>query len=239
MDGSKLIAIMIGVAGALAGVYFRESFRRAVRQKLLASKLEAQIHEILRVVLTTNFSEILALAEVWRKESGSALRAKGSEMFREVERKWQSRFKDIRAKIKNGDKELDETLMSQRETYRKMPEKLFSYHIQQYELARDSLFSNQAFLSDDEAAEISWDTVARVVSLRTALQRLIHLNIAFALSLREMEELDLEGIRDISFQYLEEGIRLCHDLIPLRNKSKVIRTRSLIELTFENMLGKH
>jgi hypothetical protein len=238
MDDVKLISIGVGVVGALVGVYFRECFRRAVRQKLLASKLEAQVHDILTGLLATNFCEILAVAEVWRKESGGALRAKGSEMRREVERKWETRLKEIKAKIKDGDKELDETLMRQREAYRKMPERLFSYHIQQFELARDSLFSSKAFLSEDEAAEISWDTVARVVSFRTALARLIHYNIAFALGLREMEEPNLEGIRQISSEYLEESIRLSQHLIPLRDKGMAIRTKSLTRLTFENMLGK-
>lgn len=238
MDDVKLISIAVGVVGALVGVYFRESFRRAVRQKLLASKLEAQVHEILRRVLTTDFFRILALAEVWRRESESALRAKGPEMFSEVEQKWKNRLKEIKAKINEGNKELNEALMRQREVYRKMPERLFAYHIQQFESARGSLISNQGFLSEDEAAEISWDTVARVVSFRTALERLVDLNIAFALGLREMEEPDLEGIRHISSEYVEECIRLSHHLTPLRDKGMPIRTKSLIRLTFENVLGK-
>lgn len=239
MDGSKWIAIIIGVAGAFMGVYFRESFRRAVRQKLLASKMEAQIHELLRVVLSTEFSEIFALAEVWRMESRSALLAKGTEKFLEIERKWKDRLVEVKAKVKEGHKGLDESLMKHREIYRKMPERLFSWQIRQFELAIDSLVSNQAFVSDDEAAEISWDTVSRVVSFRAAFERLIRLNIVFALGLREVEEPDLGSIRDICFEYLEEGIRLSHQLIPLRDKVRLIRGKSVIDLTIENMLGKH
>ena len=239
MDGSKLIAIVVGVVGALVGVYFRESFRRSVRQKLLASKLEAQVREMILGVLTTRFSEILAVAEVWRKERLSALSEQGPQVWGEVERKWKGRLEQIKGKISEGHQEVDQALTRAREAYRKLPEKLFAYQIREFELLRDLLSSSTGFLSEDEAAEISWDTVACIVSFRTALERIIKLQILFALSSREIQDPQLEESRSTACECLEEGIRLSQQLTAMRDKTKMFRTRSLLRLTFENMLGRH
>jgi hypothetical protein len=119
-----------------------------------------------------------------------------------------------------------------------MPESLFRYHIQQLEIARDSLLKNIGFISEDEAAEISWDTVTRVVSVRSYFIKLIHQNLSLILMLREMDKPELDAIRPFAYRIVEQSIRLSLHLEPLGTKAKLIRTKSVAALTFANIIGK-
>jgi hypothetical protein len=184
MSDLNLISIAIGVMGALVGVYFRESFRRAVRQKTLASKLGAQMRGTITGLRRSDVGQILVLGEVWRRESTQALLEKGSKAFVAVEQKWEAMLKEAKATVEKGNRDADEALIRLHECYRKMPEKLFSYHLQQFEAVRDSLLSSRGFISEDESSEISWDTVSRVVSARTLFLRVLHLNMVLILTFR-------------------------------------------------------
>jgi hypothetical protein len=63
----RFSTILIGVFGALSGVYLRESFRRAVHQKLVATKLLAQLDAILRDLNDANLSQLVGLGWAWRR----------------------------------------------------------------------------------------------------------------------------------------------------------------------------
>jgi hypothetical protein len=238
MDDWKLVAIIVGVFGALLGVYFRESLRKSFYQKTIASKLEAEVGEILRELISSDSIKLLVVAKLWNEEREKALLEKGAEGFMEVEKKYEQKLKELKVQIESGDKETDEALGKNYENYRKMPDKLFAYHVQQFEIVRDSILKNIGFLSENEAAELSWDTAARVVSVRNYYIKLIHQNILFLLTLREMEKLDLDAIRSFVYSIAEQSIRLSLHLEPLRTKAVRIRAKSLICLAIQNMIGR-
>jgi hypothetical protein len=110
MEDWRIITIIIGVIGALAGVYFRESLRKALRQKILASKLEAQLTDIFKDLTSNEFVNLLVVGELWRKDREKALLEKGTEGFIDVEKKYEAMLKELKKKIENGDESVDEPL---------------------------------------------------------------------------------------------------------------------------------
>lgn len=238
MEDWRVVTIIVGVVGALAGVYFRESLRKALRQKTLASKLEAQINDIFREITGNEFVNLFAFGELWRNDRNKALLEKGAEGFIDVEKKYEAMLKELKKKIENGDESVDGPIGKMHKVYQEMPENLFRYHIQQLEIVRDSLFKNIGFISDDEAAEISWDTVSRVVSVRSYFIKIIHQNLTLILMLRELDKLEFNAIRTLTYQIVDQCIRLSLHLEPLRTKAKLIRTKSVAVLTISNIIGK-
>jgi gas vesicle protein len=238
MEDWRIITIIIGIIGALAGVYFRESLRKALRQKIVASKLEAQLTDIIRDITSNEFVNLFVLGELWRKDREKALLEKGAGGFIDIEKKYEEILKELKKKIDNGDESVDEPLRKTYKVYKEMPESLFRYQIQQLEIVRDCLFKNIGFISEDEAAEISWDTVSRVVSVRSYFINLIHQYLSLLLVLREMDKPELDAIRPFVYRIAEQGIRLSLHLEPLRTKAKLIRTKSITALTIANIIGK-
>ncbi|MDD1777472.1 MAG: hypothetical protein LUQ65_04830, partial [Candidatus Helarchaeota archaeon] len=147
MEDWRIITIIIGVIGALVGVYFRESLRKALRQKIIASKLEAQISDILRDLSSSDFVNLFVIGESWRKDREKALLEKGAGGFFDVEKKYEAILEELKKKIEKGDENIDEPLRKLHGVYKEMPESLFRYHIQQLEIVRDSLFKNIGFIS--------------------------------------------------------------------------------------------
>lgn len=238
MEDWRIITIIIGIIGALAGVYFRESLRKALRQKIVASKLEAQLNDIFRDITSNEFFNFFLFGELWRQDREKALLEKGHRGFIDVEKKYDAILKELKKKIENGDESVDEPLIKTHKVYKEMPESLFRYQIQQLEIVRDCLFKNIGFISEDEAAEISWDTVSRVVSVRSYFIKLIHQNLSLLLMLREMDKPELDAIRPFIYRIAEQVIRLSLHIEPLRTKSKLIRKKSVTTLTIANIIGK-
>lgn len=224
----------------LLGVYFRESFRKAVRQKTLASKLEAQLHDFFDVLLQDpHLLDIWSVGEVWRQEGQRALLEKGVDGFRAVQEKYRKLLEDVKTTVcEEGSPDVDAALRKQRDIYRRMPERIFQYSVQSLEIARESINSSVGFISEDEAAEISWDMVYRVVSVRNSFLRLIHNSMWLLLLLRETEDPDLSEARRLLYSIVEGTIRMSAHLTPVKSKAAEIRRKSLVTLTLENALGK-
>lgn len=236
MTSPSAIAVIIGIVGALIGVYFRESLRRAYRQKLIATKLEAQINTLFFELVRSDFIKILAIASVWSNERTTALQAQGSEGFIEVERKYNAKLQEMKKTIDAGDADTDKTIEKLHAAYKEMPQSIFDYHKAHYDLARDQLFSGLGLLTDEEAAELSWDTAARISALRNHATKLIHHFLTLTLALREMTTLDLHATRPLFSSLIEDMIYFSLEIEPLRTKAKLLRETSVISLAAQSMV---
>lgn len=236
MKDWSIITIIIGTIGALVGVYFRESLRKALRQKTLASKLEAQVDDMLNDIKSNDLAKLLEVVEMWQKDLKKALLEKGSKGLIDVEKEYETLLKKTKEQIENGLESVDEGLRKTYKLYKEMPESLFKFNFQHLAIIRDSLLKNIFFISDDEAAEISWDAVSRVVSVRGYLIEMIHQILSLMLTLREMDSLKLDVARPLVYKLTEKCIRMLIHLEPLRTQAKLIREKSITALTIANML---
>lgn len=230
MTSPSALVVFIGVLGALIGVYFRESLRRAYRQKLVATKLEAQINNLIRELMKSEFKKILGIVSVWRDERATALRTRGSAGLLEVEQKYGTILQEIKKAVEEGSADVDLDIEKFYKTYKEMSPNVFDYHKEQYEVARESIYSGRGLLTEEEAAELSWGTAARVSALRTHATNLIHHFISMSLVLREMTPLNIRVIRPLLSQILEDMIYLSLEIEPLRIKAERIRKASVLSL---------
>ena len=232
----SILAVAIGVVGALLGVYFREAVRRAYRQKEVAAKLDAQLSTI-RATLIENEQtlSLLVMGEIWSKERITALVERGKAGYIEVENKYKKKLKEARAEFLKGDKDIDRQLNELHRRYREMPERVFAYHLQQFELCRDLLLNERGLITDDEAALLSWHAVHRVVRLRTYLTKLVHLNLLVAIQLREMSEFQPWLLREAVFDAAEESLRVAIEVTPLQELGEATRKRSVSSLVLRDL----
>lgn len=236
MTPPSAVAVIIGILGALIGVYFRESLRRAYRRKLIATKLEAQTNTLFFELAKSDFIKVLAIASVWRDERANALQTKGTEGFLEVERKYKAKLQDMKKTIAAGDADTDKSIEKLHATYKEMPQNIFDYQKAQYGLVREELLSGRGLLTDEEAAELSWDTAARISTLRNHATKLIHHSLIMTLMLREMTTLDIQAAREFLSSVAEEMIYFSLEIEPLRTKAKLLRETSVMSLAIQSMI---
>src|SRR3990167_2389560 len=125
MDDAKWLAVIIGIVGALLGVYFLENFRRALNQKRIAAQLHAYLSYWEMALLKTDLGALIILVQEWDKERAEGYRKGGKKGFSEVWDKQQAQLKDIKSQIKSGGSNLLNSLNANHQQLRKMPDSVF------------------------------------------------------------------------------------------------------------------
>jgi type II secretory pathway pseudopilin PulG len=110
MDDWKIVSVIIGILGALLGVYFRESMRKAEKQKITAVRLEAYLNEVIREFLEGELKDIFLLGAVLQEKSIEALKKGGREAYLKVHEDYKKLLEDIRKMIADGPPEINPAL---------------------------------------------------------------------------------------------------------------------------------
>lgn len=237
METWKVIALILGGIGALFAFYFRESFKHAKRKKIIAVRLESYLNNWMSSFVEKGLLDLVVVGQLWQKESVKASQDEGIEGLQKINKKYEEMLDEIKIKIKEGDERIVKPLIDQHQQIKKMSESVFDLHLKHIDEAYNSMMNNTAFISDEEAAEISWVVAQHVVNIRNYISELVHSSQIFFAILRSTEEISLEEIADPFYSICEKLIRLSKHLDPLIKQSQRIRQSTLLELAIEEMLG--
>lgn len=235
MDEVKWLAVIIGVAGALIGVYFRENLRRALIQKRIAAQLNAYLSYWEMDLIKTDLGVLIVIVQHWSKEREAAIRKNGKKGFNDVWDKQKAQLKDLTNLIKSGDSDFQNSLNANHQLLRKMPDAVFQAMMDELTVSRDSLLQSRTFISDHDAAELSSWFAQRVVSLRGNLVSLLmHFRI-LSQTLRNSESVDFMSLSDTYVQIIEKLFDVTYEMQTLKNSTQHFSQRSLMRLAIDNM----
>ena len=235
MEDAKWLTVLIGVIGALLGVYFRENLRRALNQKRIAAQLHAYLSFWMMEILKTDLGVIIILVQEWDKERAEGYRTGGNKGFNEVWTKQQTQLKEIKTQIEAGGIDLLNSLSKQYQLLRKMPEPVFNAVMNDLIISRDALLQSQTFITDSDAAELAFWDAQRVVSIRGNLMSLVMHSLVFAQTLRASEIFDFTSISGPLVKIIEELVNVAYEMQALKNSTQRFVDYSLIRLAIDNM----
>lgn len=235
MDDTKWLTVLIGVIGALLGVYFRENLRRSLNQKRITAQLHAYLSYWEMDILKSDLGLLIVLVQEWDKERTEGFRTGGKKGFTEVWTKQQTQLKEIKSQIKSGGGDLLNSLSANHQQLRKMPEPVFEAFTNELTTQRDALLLSQTFITDSDAAEIAWWAAQRVVSIRGNLMSLLMHTLIYSQTLRASETVDFMSISDTLVKIIEELVNVTYEMQALKNSTQRFADRSLIMLAIDNM----
>lgn len=124
-----VISIIIGILGALLGVYFKESLRIAQQKKSIATQLEAYLNELLRDIVENPFlKQTFLIGEVWNKELGEAFKEEGGDGVQKINEKYKSNLEKLKSVLKNVS-EINSYIENLYKGFRELDEELFNDYI--------------------------------------------------------------------------------------------------------------
>src|SRR5258706_4461032 len=191
MNDWKWLSVLIGVLGALLGVYFREGYRRALQQRRIAAQLSAYIMSWQMAMQKMGMGGIMALVRTWHEERTDALATGGRDLFIRMHKKHDQKLSDLKAKLNAYAPEVRELLEANHRQLRAMSASSFDFAMKELHDAREALFSTKTFVSDADAAELGAAAAYRAVEFKTELRSLLSHMQRFDLALRDSEHLDL------------------------------------------------
>ncbi len=237
MSGASIIAVLVGAIGAIVGVYFRESVRRANQQKLIAIKLSAYLLDWNRSLDENPLLSLFMWGIEWHKEEIESYKQKGLVGVNEVMTKHKRLLADIKNEIAKGNPELIRHLEKSHKDTRAMNNEQFSFSIENLDLTRKNLYNNYCFITDDEASNMSSNCANHVVQIKSAMSSCIYYTKSFTLTLRYSEKLDIIQLSGDVYKLMKSIIDLARHYVPLLNEANHIKNKNLIALTFRNMIN--
>jgi hypothetical protein len=231
------ISIIIGVIGALLGVYFRESLRAAHQQKLVALRLNAYLQNLIEEILDSEFEKLFFTGVAWDKDITEAA-SKGIEAFQEVDEKYKKMLEEVKIKINEGVPEINKTVEKNYKSFREMDEEIFQFYIQQLEKAQNYLIRGVNFISDEDATKLSWIAAHRVIEIKSHAMELITKSVLYMKMLRKMDALDIKALHEVIFDITKHSIMLSRHVTPLFKYTKIISQCGILKLAFQKMMGK-
>jgi hypothetical protein len=238
MDDSKLIWLMVGVVGTLLTMYYRESLRRAHEQKLIATRIEALVMNLMKTFLEGELRTVFVVGKTWDDELTQALVKGGKKALAKVTDDHRKLMENLKAQIQTGSPWVDKAIDTMRQEFKQMHEDVFDYHTRKFERERDDIIAGRSFVSDEDAAKLSVVAAYYVLELRTSYLEIIDKYLLLAITLRKTEFLGLKESRDLFYPIVKGLIEVSERIASLSQYAQAIRQRKILKLTFQNMIGK-
>lgn len=97
---------------------------------------------------------------------------------------------------------------------------------------------NKLFISDNDAAQISWMVADYVIRMKSYITKIIFQQIYLAKLLRKMSSLDNEKALDVVCDLAKNIIFYSRLISPLNRHAEIYRKSNILELTCKIMVGK-
>ncbi len=238
MDSWKLVLIIIGVLGALVGVYFREALRHAIRQRNIAIRLEAYLLDWNRYLLKGAFKSFYLIGYTWEEKLSKAFRQSGREGFLKAREEIDGEIEDLKEFIKSGKEGVRESVETQFRQIKKLKKETYQALLRDLEFQRTVLVEDKLFISDEDAALVSWFAAQHVIPIKSHLFLFLQHSKQLILTCRDMDEFNYSDITDSLTEIILSGINFSRKYMPLLKHIQLIRHKSLIDLVIRNMIGK-
>ncbi len=228
MTDPKILTVIIGIIGALLGVYFREMLREAIQRKKIAAQLEAYLDDWRTDILENeDLAIIMGAASAWNSKEVKALQ-KSNNTFFEARDEYKVKLKEL--------KNVMQEKKSGEGIYREI-RSLSIFEIDQrlsgLREAREGLLKNITMISDDDAALLSWIAVKRIVIIRNnalhILSKLINL-IEFIQKHTGEENQVIKRSSSELFEITKSMIEVMKNMEPLHKYATNIRSSNIFSL---------
>jgi len=223
MQGAELVAVAVGVIGALAGVYFKELLREALERRQIAVRIKAYIE--------------VATSELLRTEAGLSLLALAklrSEKLRDaLERRDLSAIRQILATFDHSPNRIEELLKDEEEALhhvateiKNRPAGSVSLSLAQLGWFRTRLETGEVFTTDAESSLLAPAFARLAIEVRLGFVSALVSLESFLRYCRQDQEPDPGDLRAKLAGLLSEMLAVAMKLDPLQRYAAAVAART-------------
>ncbi len=230
MEDAKLIAVVIGIIGALIGVYFRATIKKAHARLSAAITLESTLFYWFNLGMENkNIREFLITGYLYGKKEKEVIQTKDINKIDEFKQKLEKVITEaegdfIKKQEANIDKILKEVKKLSKEEYNEILKEIEDY--------RSSIKDGAGFLSQENISVLEWHMLPKILETKSEIQSIL---LEFKLALIHTytnENLDKEKIFSMIFSMIRSALKVTKNLIPLIQYSGKIRKKGLLGNVF-------
>lgn len=233
----KILSILIGILGAIIGVYFKESFRQSKKQKIIASKLESYILLTMRALSKEPFISFLVVGKKWSDEYKNSYKQYGKKGINKVQKKIDTEKNEIIERIKSADTEVIEDFKKDCLKIQGYDEKIIYHMLAEITKFKTQIIDNKVFISDDEAAELPENYTYQCISYKSEILNLLNSVSSLVLEYRKMKEFNYSLISNNIIVLVLSLLNISQKQFPLLLYAQKLKNTRTAKLTLKNMFS--
>jgi len=239
MENWKMISIVIGIFGALLGVYFREAVRLANNQKSITSRLNAYLLHWQTIILEEDgVFDITYIGTKWYKDYMKLIKS-GSDIneIAKLNNEYEDKLKEIKENILNGnnDIKINEKELSSRlnKIKHRMPELL-----ETLKLSRQNIIDGKTFITDESASYLGIHSSACIIELKMRLISVLDIAHVIFYDFSQKDDFKIKDNAEEIYKLIRYTILFSKAMEMVKLKVQYFQSCSTLSLTFKNMTGQ-
>lgn len=240
MEDWKLISVIIGVIGALLGVYLREALRLAYQQKAIASRLNSYLLYWQKTILEEeHLFDITYLGIEWHKEYINAIhKGFSAEDLVKLDEKWEKKIKEIKEAIENEDPTLNINEEEVNEQIAKVKHR-FGVLLEFLNSTKQNIMDAKSYISDQEAGLLGFYTSDSVIELKMRMISLIETGYLLVTDIQMKDDrIKLKEHANELYSLFRAAILTSKSMERVKSRVYYIKEQSLGKLILKNMTGQ-
>ena len=230
MEDAKFIAIIIGIIGALIGVYFRETIRKAQSRLLAAITLESTLFYWFNLGMKDkNAREFLITGYAYGKKETEAVQTKDINKIDEFRQKLEEGF--TKAK-KNFTKEQEANIDEMLKKIKNLSREEYNEILRDIEDYRISIKDGTGFLDQEKIIVLDWYMLPKILETKSEIQSILLELRLVLIHTYTNENPDKEKIVSSMFSMMGSALNITKNLMPLIQYSKKVREKGLLGNVF-------
>jgi len=225
MYDPKVLAVIIGVIGALLGVYLKEALRKAHARLFSASRLEAYLRYWLSLALENKvLFSIIAAGYTFSEKEKTALLSGNVEKIEKVRKDLADRLDKLLEELKKQP-DIATDLIKKIKRFQKDEIEVIFWEIDRF---LESFDNGTAFVTTEEAGQLSWFIQPHIVQVRSDLIS-IFVDIKYLIThIYSNDKPDQERVNEQVSACLNSGIKAAKHLMPLLEYAQRVRAKGVI-----------
>ena len=226
MNDFKIIAVIIGVVGALIGVYFRERITIAKARLSAAVTLESTLHYWLNLAMQNkHFRELLATGHVLGEKEKKTFLSGNIEKIDEFRNSFEKVLNEAKETLIEEQKDNIETIIAE---IQNLSDEEYSEVLTELNRYRDSLSDLSGSLSQEKLSVLDWHKLPKIIEIKTEIQSILGDFKFGIIHIHSNKEPSIEKVSVLIFSIITSILKASKNIIPLLEYSKSIREKGLL-----------
>jgi len=225
LDETKIIAIVIGIIGALIGVYFREAIRNAKLKLQTAVRLDVNIRHLLSTGLENkSYEDLFITGFAISTKEREALRTGNYEKISQLRNDINEKVPElVKKNIENKPEIIDEIIKKVMSFSKQEIEEI----IKEIDRKIEMLFNDNGFISDKEASKLDYHILPKIYEMRNSIYELYVIIKLLLSHLSTNPNLDKERLTQSIIQCVINGIKVTKNIHPILDYTNKVRSKEI------------
>lgn len=224
MSSAQFLAIIIGIFGALAGVYFREVLRKANVRLKAAIYLESNLRHWLKIGLESeHFKDFMIAGYSLSEEKRKAIETRNLQELSKFNEEFKAKLQSVR----DNSKDLKEMIQKIIQGLKPFKKEELNEIIKELDRIINSLVEGNGLVRDSDLAYLDWFRLPDILEVRSELVSILVSLKLLLTHLSVRDSVDEELVLNLIFSCVNSGLKVSMHIVPLLKYAETIRRKGI------------